>query len=246
MITGPWLRRLPPGDGSAPARLVCFPHAGGSATAYLPLSRSLASRVEVVGVQNPGRQERYAEPRLESIAELADGVLPSIRKALDRPTALFGHSMGAVQAFEVVRRLEQEGLSVAALFVSARRAPARYRAEAVHRRPDAGLISEMRLLGGTDGRIFDDQEMARMYLSVVRSDYTAVETYRCEPGVRVSCPIVAVTGDRDPRVPVGEVREWAGHTAAGFRIRVLPGGHFYLTEHAATVATLVDEVLGET
>ncbi|MQY25796.1 thioesterase II family protein [Nocardia aurantia] len=243
MISGPWLRRLPPGDGSAAARLICFPHAGGAATTFLPLARLLAPRVEVVGVQNPGRQERYAEPRLESIAALADGVLPSVRAAADRPTVLFGHSMGAIQAFEVVRRLEAEGRSVAALFVSARRAPARWRAETVHRRPDAGLVSEMRLLGGTDGRIFDDEELARMYLPVVRSDYTAVETYRCEPGARVACPIVAVTGDRDPRVPVTDVREWAGHTTAGFRIRVFPGGHFYLTDHAAAVAALVEEVL---
>ncbi|WP_019925020.1 thioesterase II family protein [Nocardia sp. BMG111209] len=243
MISAPWLRRLPPGDGSAPARLICFPHAGGAATAFLPLARLLAPRVDVVGVQNPGRQERYAEPRLESIEALADGVLPSVRAAIDRPTVLFGHSMGAVQAFEVVRRLEREGSSVAALFVSSRRAAGHWRAETVHRRPDAGLVSELRLLGGTDGRIFEDEELARMYLPVVRSDYTAVETYRCEPGVRVGCPIVAVTGDRDPRVPVTEVREWAGHTAAEFRAHVFTGGHFYLTDHAAAVAALAEEVL---
>src|SRR5262249_3769168 len=127
-----WLRRFhraPAHDFHGP-RLVCFPHAGASASSFFSFSRSLADALEVVVVQYPGRQERRMEPSFRDIGELANQISLVLKTLTDRPLAFFGHSMGAIAAFEVARRLEAErGFSPIALFASGRRAPCQYRTE---------------------------------------------------------------------------------------------------------------------
>jgi pyochelin biosynthesis protein PchC len=242
---GTWLRRLHPGPRHG-TRLVCLPHAGGAATAYHPLSAALASDVEVLAVQYPGRQDRRGEPCIESIAELADRVLEAILdEALTRPLALLGHSMGAVVAFEVARRLEAgRGVpSPVRLFASGRRAPSRYRAEKVHEGGPDALLAELRTLSGTQAELLDDPEVLAMFLPALMGDYRAIETYRSEPGATVACPVTALVGDADPRASLDEVRAWAGHTTGGFEMHVLPGGHFYVNDHVAEVARIVAAAL---
>lgn len=89
-----WVRRYHPAP-DAPTRLLCLPHAGGSASYYFPASRTLSPRIEVLAVQYPGRQDRRTEPCVESIDELADKVVDTVKGWTDRPLAVFGHSMGA-------------------------------------------------------------------------------------------------------------------------------------------------------
>lgn len=235
---GSWIRRFHPAP-DAPTRLVCLPHAGGSAPFFFPVSRTLSPAVDVLAVQYPGRQDRRAEPCVDDLGELADLVTRELRGWLDRPILLFGHSMGATLAFEVARRLEQEGTVPLGLFASGRRAPSRHRDERVHLADDDGLLADLKRLSGTNSQVLGDDEMVRMILPAVRSDYRAAETYRYRPGPPLSCPIVALTGDDDPHVTMEEARAWSEHTAADFSLRVYPGGHFYLNTHAAAVIGVI-------
>ena len=108
--------------------LVCLPHAGGSASFFFPLSRALAPRVAVRAVQYPGRQERYRESNIDSVPALADEIFGALAATVTGPVALFGHSMGAVLAYEVALRMRRAGLAEPLLlFASGRRAPSRYR-----------------------------------------------------------------------------------------------------------------------
>jgi pyochelin biosynthesis protein PchC len=234
-----WLRRFHPAPHSA-HRLVCFPHAGGSATSYFPISAALSPPVEALSVQYPGRQDRRRDACFASIAEVADQLYDVIRFGVQAPLALFGHSMGAIAAFEVARRLEHEaGIVPAALFVSGRRAPSVHRDENVHLRDDAGLVAELRALDGIDPRILADDEILQMVLPVIRSDYRAIETYRYRPGPPLTCPVTALVGREDPRAPLDEVNPWEDHTTGRFELRTFPGGHFYLEEHHRQVAGVV-------
>src|SRR5262249_34714298 len=160
---------------------------------FLPISRGLSPQVEVLAVQYPGRQDRRAEPCIEDVGGLADQITASLQPWIDRPVALFGHSMGAILGFEVALRLEAAGAPVTARFGSGRRAPGTHRDEAVHLRDDSGILAEVRSLRGTDARIIEDDEIIRKIIRVVlpsiRSDYKAIETYRHSPGTRLSCPI---------------------------------------------------------
>jgi surfactin synthase thioesterase subunit len=237
-----WIRRFHAVE-DAPVRLVCFPHAGGSATSYFPLSRALTPSAEIVAVQYPGRQDRRAERCLDDLGELADGVVDDLRAWFDRPVALFGHSMGATVAYEVARRLEREGTRVLGLFASACRAPAVQRVEYVHQRDDEGLIAAIRELSGTDPGVLGDEELLRMVLPAVRGDYKAVEMYQHQPGAELSCPIQVLVGDNDPVTELPEASAWAAHTTASCEMTVFPGGHFYLHAQIEKVLAAVQQQL---
>ncbi len=241
---GSWTRRYHPAPDS-PVRLVCLPHAGGSASFYFPVSRSLSPDIDVLAVQYPGRQDRRHEPLVPDVPTLSRLVAGELVGWLDRPLALFGHSMGASVAFEVARILRRErDVELVHLFVSGRRAPSRFRDERVHQESDEGLIAEMRKLAGTAGSILGDEEMLRMIMPAIRNDYRAAETYRYEPGPPLGCPVTAFVGDDDPKVTVEEARAWGEHTTADFEFEVFPGGHFYLVDRSAAVLERIRGALG--
>jgi surfactin synthase thioesterase subunit len=235
-----WIRRYHPAP-HAVARLLCFPHAGSAANFYFGASRRLTPQVEVLAVQYPGRQDRHGEPAIGDVTKLVPPIVEAARRWTDRPLALFGHSLGALLAFEVARRLEQEGVKPVGLFLSARRAAFDSRPETVHQRDDVGLLAEMRALGGTDDVLLDDEELLREILPMVRSDYRAAETYVYRPGPDVSCPVVAFAGADDPKATPDEIGAWARHTSGGFELRVFPGGHFYLKAHQNDVFDAIRE-----
>jgi pyochelin biosynthetic protein PchC len=233
-----WIRRYHPASPTAPV-VVCLPHAGGSASFYFPLSRALAPELDVALIQYPGRQERRAERPISDLDRLADRLFDVVAPLGDRPVTLFGHSMGALLAYELACRLEDAGIGPRALVVSGRRAPSRHRDERVHTYSDERLLAEIRMLSGTDAGLLDDAEVVRMVLPALRADYRAVERHRYRPRPPLAVPILALTGDADPRVDVEEARAWAEHTCDHFELRVFPGGHFYLVEHQDAVITAI-------
>jgi len=113
----------------------------------------------------------------------------------------------------------------------------------VHRRDDDGVIAEMRELSGTDARILANEELLRMAMPAIRGDYTAIETYRAEPGATITAPITALTGDADPRTSSTEINAWRDHTTGSFELFTFTGGHFFLANHQAAINGLVAERL---
>lgn len=226
---------------------MCFPYAGGSATFFYALSERLSARFDVVAVQYPGRQDRHREPCLTEITELSDGIASALPEELGAPRgplAFFGHSMGALVAFETARRIEAGSWArPEVLFASGRRAPSRTTDERLHLLPDQELVEEVLHLGGTDLEAADDPELMRLVLPVIRADFRAVETYRPNAGVRVGCPVVAMIGELDNHVTCDEATAWRHHTDGGFELRVLPGGHFYLVDQCDQVAQAVTRQL---
>ncbi|MGN9756050.1 thioesterase II family protein [Streptomyces sp. SD31] len=236
--------------GEARARLVCFPHAGGSASAYHLLSAGLAEDgVQTLAVQYPGRQDRHREACVERVDDLVDAVLRELAPELGDglPVGLLGHSMGAVLAFEVARRLEEDGRGPVVLFASGRQAPSlpwpAPGTPSLGDADDALLVSELRLLSGGDARVLEHPGLLRLALPALRADYRMLENYAYVPGPKLGCPIVALAGDRDPRVAVGSVALWEQETRAGFELRVLPGGHFFIDEQLSEVLTVISSRL---
>ncbi|MCZ0204661.1 thioesterase II family protein [Streptomyces achromogenes] len=237
-----WLRRFHQPEPGAP-RLLCLPHAGGSASFYFPVSKALSPAVDVRAAQYPGRQDRAEEPFAHSVQELAQGVFDELDEWERTPLALFGHSMGALVAFELARLLENAGRPPAVLFLSGRRGPSAERAESLHLDDDARLIEEVVRLDGTDAAVFQDEELLQLVLPALRADYRVVESYRPAPGPRLGCPLVVLTGDADPRVTPDEARAWARESDGPFECHVHPGGHFYLVARQQAVLAGIETAL---
>jgi surfactin synthase thioesterase subunit len=235
-----WFRRHRPST-AATARLVCLPHAGGSAPFFHPVAAALSPEVDVVAVQYPGRQDRRREQPLTDVRDLADHIHGILLRQLHLPTTFFGHSLGAIVAFETIRRLEAIGYEPVHLFASGRRAPSARRDESVHLRDDEGILAEIRGLGGTSSSLLDDAYLMRATLPALRADYQAAETYRCDPGATVDCPVTVLTGDSDPRTTLAEANAWAGHTTGTCTTHVFTGGHFFPTAHATEITGLLQD-----
>lgn len=240
-----WIRRFHAAEHGS-VQLVCFPHAGGSASFFHPVSERLAPDIDVSAVQYPGRQDRRGEPGVDDLGELADMVAEAVAPLGERPLAFFGHSMGALLAYEVAIRLERAGTApLLRLFASGRRAPSRYRPDAPPLDDDRSLIAKLEELSGTESGLLSDPETREMVLPAVRTDYRAVWNYRHRPGETIGAPITALVGDRDSEVTEPEARDWAGHSRSGFTLRSFRGGHFYLVGQApAVIRVVADELAG--
>ncbi|MFD9908917.1 thioesterase II family protein [Streptomyces sp. NPDC059063] len=225
-----WLRRPQPRPG-ARTTLVCFPHAGGTASFFLPWASLLPLDVELVAVQYPGRQDRLAERPFTTMTELADAVTEILRTSLrtDRDVVFFGHSMGAALAWETALRLEAgPGPAPRQVFVSGRQGPRLMRPGTVHLLPEEGLVEEVRKLGGTDPQLLADPDVREMVLPAIRADYRLIETYRPDLTARLRCPLGVFTGDEDIEVSPEDVEAWREASSGDFSAEVLPGDHFYL------------------
>ncbi|MGW5052593.1 thioesterase II family protein [Actinokineospora sp. NPDC004072] len=214
----------------APAtRLVCFPHGGSGPAFYRGWSELAPADVEIRIAAYPGRQDRLAEPPATTMDQLVE---PAVAALIDAgPVALFGHSMGAIVAYEVAHRLVAAGRAPGALFVSAHRAPHRL-GERIER-ADADLAALLRSLGGVDPALLDDPDLADLVLDPLRADHRLMTRYRPARRDPLPVPVVGYAGADDPLVAPDDLAAWAEVTSVGADVRVWPGDHFYLVPQAA-------------
>ena len=214
----------------AKVQLWCFPHAGGSASIYLPWRPELGAAVDICSLEPPGRGTRAAEPLFLRMDPLVDALVDEVAPAMTPPFAFFGHSMGATVAFELARRLEAIGAPTPVLlFASAARAPHIADPDASQNPPpDDAVLETVRTLGGAPAEVLDDPFMRDQLLPVWRADFGLHIAYVHRRGAPLSCPITAFGGTSDPRVPTHAVEAWRQHTRSRFRCRLLSGGHFFL------------------
>jgi len=240
-----WFRRI---QSTTPSiRLFCFPYAGGSARMFREWPEWCEPEVEVVAVELPGRGFHSRTPAVEQMETMVERLLLALDPLLDTPFALFGHSMGALIAFELSRALKQNGRpDPLHLFVSGMRAPHLRGEYQIHSLPDRELIEALRALNGTSSEVIGDQSLLEIFLPLLRSDLRLAETYRYTPGPPVQHPITVFSGTEDITAPLERQQEWQRHTAGGCTVRVLEGDHFFIQQHAHLMAASILKSLGRT
>ncbi|HVF60151.1 MAG TPA: thioesterase domain-containing protein [Thermoanaerobaculia bacterium] len=241
----PWLayREI---DPRARLRLFCFPYAGGGASAYRAWGAALPTGIEVCPVQLPGREGRLREPpftRMGPLVEALAGALP----LADLPFAFFGHSLGALVAYELARALRRRGgPEPLALLLAGRRGPRRPpREEPIHELPDAEFMARLRELNGTPEEVLEHGELMALLLPLLRADFALHETWELRPEEPLAIGVSAFGGLADPEVTREDLEDWRGETRGRFRLRMLPGDHFFLHSERALLTEAVARDLSE-
>jgi pyochelin biosynthetic protein PchC len=237
--TDSWLRRYAPRPAAA-TRVFCLPHAGGSASSYRGWAAGSPWDVEFVAVQYPGHEDLSGLDPVPMMHDLADGVAEEVRGLSDLPFLLFGHSMGAVVAFEAARRLQASGArGPERLMVSGRPAPHRSRPGVVHLGTDDDLAAELTRLGGTRESVLSHPGLREFVLPIMRHDYRLAETYQPQNGPALRAPITVLYADADPEVTRADAEAWNDATDGPCEVLAFSGGHFYISPRGEPVIAAV-------
>ena len=232
-------------NAAARVRLFCLPFAGGGASVYRLWEPGLPLTVELCAVQLPGRETRFREPAYTRLAPLVSDLAEVFEPLLDIPAVFYGHSMGAITAFELARELRRRGKSTPArLIVGGRRAPDRpRRGPPLHAMPDAQFLAELKQFNGTRSAVLENDDLMRVLLPVLRADFTVHETYTYTEKAPLDCPILAVTGADDTICPPAELEAWRRHTRSEFEARTVPGDHFFLQSQREHLLPLIAQFI---
>lgn len=244
MTEGGWLVCARPNPAAA-LRLLCVPYAGGGVHVFRGWADALPEAVEVCAVELPGRGARLREPPCPGLVPLVEALADGLRPHLDRPFALFGHSMGGLLCFELARELRRRSApGPVRLLVSAHRPPQAPIADApIHALPEPEFLAELRRLNGTPDEVLASRELMDLLLPALRADFEACETYTYSPEPPLGCPITVFGGWEDVRVEPESLDGWRDQTTAEFSVRMLSGGHFFVhTERDLLVAELAREL----
>lgn len=241
-----WVARFHKRNPYASIRLFCFPYAGGSATAFARWASLLPQGIEVCPVQYPGRENRMAEPPLTDVGEMARLAAAALAPYFDMPFAFFGHSLGALVAYEMARELQRAGgARPRHLIASAHRAPqVPSRREPTWQLGDADFKRRLQELNGTPKEVFEHEELLELVLPLLRADFQLAETYTHQPGrAPLDCPVTVFGGTSDSDITEDDLNAWAEVTRGGFRLKMFEGDHFFIHTRADGLLREVSQIL---
>jgi len=230
----------------APVRLFCLPYAGGSAQLYSNWNQFLSPFIQVCPIHLPGRGVRIKEKPYHNLEMLVDAIVEGIYMEIDRPYAFFGHSMGGLLSFEVVRALLNKGLfEPIHLFVSAHRAPqCELKRDQLHNLPDVEFKNSLATLNGTPEELLNNIELMNLLMPAIRADFSVCENYMHKySGGPFSFPITAFKGLQDEYFSQQEIEAWNVHTNNLFDVHLLPGDHFYIHHQQKSVLNIIERKL---
>jgi len=229
--------------------LFCLPYAGCGASAFRGWAAALQDVFDVRPVQLPGRESRWREDPAIDPDAIAGAIAAAVTRAATDPDrsalryAIYGHSLGGRLGYEVVRSLDAVGAPLPdRLIVSGCQPPDLPNIgplRGVSRESDEVLIDKLGRLGGIAPEVAGSPELLELLVPAIRSDFRWIDDYRWIPGPALRVPITAICGTADgvsmPAIGAG----WSRHSAPGFALHTVTGGHFFLHENFAAVADIL-------
>jgi len=228
-------------------RLYCFAYAGGNANIYAGWQHQIDADIEICAVQLPGRGARFGEPALSSMPVVVKAIAEAIVGQQKQPFAFFGHSLGALLAFEVARYLRGHYLPQPVhLFVSGCAAPQdRSRSRHLHALPDDELLQELKEYNGTPPEIIANRALMDLILPTLRADFMLAEVYTYRAAPRLAMPITVFSGRADPHISETQAQSWAKETSASCDVTFFDGDHFFINHERQAILESVSRELAE-
>ncbi|MBF0695879.1 thioesterase [Actinomyces bowdenii] len=228
--------------------LVCLPHAGAGSAAYARWVPLLPPWIRLVAVTLPGRESRSLEPLMTSVEEVINALGPQLADSTEEPFALFGHSLGALLAYELTKWMEVHCAPQPELLIlSGRMAPHHvHKGEDLHSLSDARFLTAMQeKYGGIPDLLRNSTELQRLFLPPIRADMEMLEAYRFSHPTRlISSDLLVLGACDDPTTRESGLRAWNDLTVGHATFRTLPSGrHFFAQTRAHEVTQIVAEAL---
>lgn len=230
-------------DAGAGAPVVlAVPYAGGSAQSFFAWKPLLDGQLTLLALELPGRGRCYGQPMPASLLALADGLAQTLVTEGVQPDLLFGHSLGALIAFELLRALRRRGRALpAAALMSGRIAPSHPRTFGLPRFGREDLVEYLRDLGGTPDSVLNNDAVIDMMLPVLQQDLELIAGYDYARAAPLDVDMTTAGGFDDDRVPLSGLLGWRDECTGRFALHMHPGGHFFVeTERAAVAALLIE------
>ncbi|MBN8579021.1 MAG: thioesterase [Anaerolineae bacterium] len=232
----------PQPNSSATARLFLFPYAGGAPSSFNKWAAEFPKDIEVSIAHYPGRGSRFNEPPIKELLVLVEEITNAIQPELGKPFFFFGHSLGAVLAFEVARRIRPQPQI---LFVSACGAPhVPNPNRPIYALSDSEFIKSLQELNGLPAEVVSNAELMELLIPALRADFEAVENYQYTSNDRrLECPIVAFGGSDDSHVDRARLDNWDHHTNGSFKSKIFQGDHFFInTTRQSVINSMIAEI----
>lgn len=246
MSRNPWLV-WPKVNAAARFQLVCIPYAGGSAYIFNDWPKFLSNLVQVCAVQLPGRGRRIQEPAFTKLSAIVPPLTEALVPHLGSHFALFGHSMGALIGFELIRDLRRRYRRNAAhLFVSGCYAPHIPDPNPLYSLPEQEFIDRLKQLQGVPPVGLDNPELVQLMLPTLRSDCLVTESYVYADDIPLQCPITVFGGTEDTIAKEEDLAQWERHTTSQFLQHIFPGKHFFFEAAQASILQIVSREITKT
>jgi surfactin synthase thioesterase subunit len=245
MRYSPWLVGSP--LATRKLRLYCFSYAGGGAHAYKSWQKDLGPEIEVCAVQLPGRGMRMAEAPCTSLQELIVNLAHVLSKQDKTPFVFFGHSLGAIVAFELARFCARHSLYLPQRLIVSGANPPQHRdsSKALHELPDNELIEELKEYDGSPPEVLEDEELMALLLPMIRADFALGEKYTYRAAPLLNIPITVFVGNEDSHGKSETALEWQKETYGRCRVHLFEGGHFFIQSDKDAVLSCLKAELTE-
>lgn len=214
------------------AALFCFPYAGAGASIFFPWGKGISGKVDIYAFEAAGKGDRYSEALPKEVKTLAIEAAKAILRKNYKSIILFGHSLGALLAYETAKTLKNNGCNPLSVIFSGRQAPGlASKMEPISHLPEEQFIAEIKLLGGTPKEIFEEPEILNIILPILRNDFFLAECYEDSNPVDLEIPVIVLSGQNDPWVKLDDLHHWRSVTSDSFEIEIFEGDHFFITEN---------------
>ena len=224
--------------------LICFPFAGGSVYSYARYQGFPQRNIKLTTFELPGRGRRIDQPFLPEIHAMADDLYKQVMPIINEPYAFYGHSMGALIAYLITKRIIREGLPQPLyLFVSGRFGPSAEDPEPpTHDLPPDEFRKKLREIGGSPDELLDDDTLMNFFDPILRSDFRAIEQYVYEETTPFDIPIITMAG-KDEKITEEQAMAWQKETTRPIELHWFEGKHFFILDHAGEIMRIIGQKL---